>query len=75
MRSDKFGSKLDWKRKTWFLTFLNMYVSWIEQDKILISQLSPPKLKYFAHKKGPKGVTHENEFWHFSNTKINITNS
>ena len=32
---------------TWFFIFLNVYVSWIEQDKILISQLSPPKFRYF----------------------------
>ena len=38
LRSDKFGFQLDWKSKTWFFTFLNVYVSWIERDKILISQ-------------------------------------
>ena len=36
-------SQLDRKSKTWFFIFLNVYVSWIERDKILISQLSPPK--------------------------------
>ena len=34
---------------------LNVYVSWIEWDKILISQLSPPKFRYFADQYGPKG--------------------
>ena len=29
MRSDKFGSQLDRKSKTWFFTFLNVCVSWI----------------------------------------------
>ena len=27
MRSDKFGSQLNRKNKTWFFTFLNVYVS------------------------------------------------
>ena len=62
MRSDKFGSQLDRKSKTWFFTFLNVYVSWIERDKILISQLSPPKFRYFADQNGPKGEPHENKF-------------
>ena len=31
--------------------------------KILISQLSPPKFRYFADQNGPKGGPHENEFW------------
>ena len=35
MRSDKFGSQLDRKSKTWFFIFLNTYVSWIERDKVL----------------------------------------
>ena len=43
MRSDKFGSQLDRKSKTWFFTLLNVYVSWIEREKILISQLSLQK--------------------------------
>ena len=43
MRSDKFGSQLDRKSKTWFFTLLNVYVSRIERDKILISQLSLQK--------------------------------
>ena len=34
-------SQLDRKGKTWFFIFHNMYDSWIERDKILISQLSP----------------------------------
>ena len=48
MKSEKFGSQLEWKSETWFFTFLHVYVSWIEQDKILISQLFPPKLTYFV---------------------------
>ena len=40
-------SQLDRKSKTWFFIFLNVYVSWIEQDKILISKVSPPKFRYF----------------------------
>ena len=42
MRLDKFGSQLDGKDKTWFFTLLNVYVSWIRRDKILISQITPP---------------------------------
>ena len=41
-----FYSQLDRKNKTWFFTFHKVYVSWIEWDKILISQISPPKLRY-----------------------------
>ena len=75
MRSDKFGSQLNWKSKTWSFTFLHVYVSWTERDKILISQLSPPKFKYFTDQNVPKGGDpHENEFWYFSNMKMNITN-
>ena len=74
MRSGKFGSQLDRKSETWSFTFLNVYVSRIERDKILISQLSPQKFRYFADQNGPKGRPHENEFWKFSYTKINITN-
>ena len=67
-------SQLDRKSKTWFFTFLNVYVFWIEQGKILISQLSPPKFIYFADQNGPKREPYEKEFWQFSNTKMNIAN-
>ena len=46
--SDKFGSQLNRKSKIWFFTFLNVYVSWIERGKFLISQFTPPKFRYFA---------------------------
>ena len=75
MRSDKFSSQLDRKSKTWFFTFPNVYLSWIERDKILISQLAPPKFRHFTDQNGRKKDPHENEFWQFSNTKTNITNS
>ena len=55
MRSDKFGSQLDSKSKTWFFTFLNVYISWIEQEKILITQLSPPKLDILQTRMDKKG--------------------
>ena len=43
------------KRKTWFFTFVNVYVFWIEQEKILISQLTtPPKFRYLADQNGRK---------------------
>ena len=62
MRSEKFGSQLDWKSKICFFIFLNIYFSWIERDKILISQPSPPKFRYFADQTGPKGRPHETNF-------------
>ena len=33
------------------------------------------KLRYFTDQNGPKGGLHENEFWVFSNSEMNITNS
>ena len=33
------------------------------------------KLRYFTKQNGPKGGPRENEFWLFSNTKMNVTNS
>ena len=45
-------------------------------DKILITQFSLPKFRYFADQYGPKGGPHENDFDNFqTNTKINIANS
>ena len=57
------------KVKPAFFIFLNAYVSCIEQDKILISQLSPPKLRYFAEQNDPKYRPHENEFENFQMQK------
>ena len=31
-------------------------------------------MRYFTDENGPKGRLHENEFWLFSNTKMNVTN-
>ena len=45
-----------------FFTFINVYIFYIEQDKILISQLSPPKFRYIADQNRPKRGPHENEF-------------
>ena len=39
-----------------------MYVSWIERDKILILQLSPPKFRCFARQNGLNGGLRE-VFW------------
>ena len=47
MRSCKFDFQLDRRSKIYF-TFPNVYVSWIKCDKVLISQLSPLKFKYFV---------------------------
>ena len=45
-------------------------------DKILITQFSLPKFRYFADQYGPKGGPHENDFDNFqTNAKINIANS
>ena len=33
------------------------------------------KLRYFTDQNGPKGGPHENEFWVFSNSEMNVTNS
>ena len=32
-----------------------------------------PELRYFTDQDGPKDGQHENEFWIFSNTKMNVT--
>ena len=56
MRLNKFGSQLDRKSKNcFFFTFLNVYVSRIKRNKILISQLSCPKFRYFTDQDGPRG--------------------
>ena len=44
---------------------LDMYVSWIARDKILILKLSPSKFRYFADQNEPKRGSHENEFQNF----------
>ena len=31
-------------------------------------------LRYFTDRNGPKGGLHENEFWAFSNSEMNVTN-
>ena len=62
-------SQLNRKSKRLFFTFLNVYIFWIEQDKILIPQLSPSKIRYFADQNGPNGGPHENEFWQVSKGK------
>ena len=67
---ENFGtySQLDRKSKACFFFFLNIFVSCIEWDKILISRLSPPKFMYFADQNEPKvpGVPHGN----FDNLQI-----
>ena len=63
------------KSKTCFFTFHNVQVSWIEWDQILVSQLSPPKLRYFADQNRPKEGPHEDKFWQFSNAKMSFLNS
>ena len=62
-------SQLDRESKTCFFTFLNVYIFWIEWDKILISQLSPQKFRYFAAQNGPKGRPHKINFDNFQKEK------
>ena len=57
-------SQLDWKSKTWFFIFLDVYVS-LERDKIPISRLSPPKFRYFADQNGRKGDPMKMNFYNF----------
>ena len=54
---ENFGiySQLGRISKNWSFTFLNMHVSRNERDKILISQLSFSKFRYFSDKDAPKG--------------------
>ena len=51
-------SQHDRKSKTFF--FFIVYVCLIERNKVLISQLAPPKFRYFADQNGPKEGPHEN---------------
>ena len=46
------------KVKTWFFTFLNVYIfpNWTGQN-IIISLLPPPKSRYFPDQNGPRGDT------------------
>ena len=54
-RSEKFGSQLDWKSKTWFFTFLNVYVSWSRQNSDLTVFTS--KIQVFYRPEWTKGGT------------------
>ena len=45
--------------------FFNFYVTWIEQEKILILQLSPPKLRYFVDQNGSEGDSMKMSFENF----------
>ena len=68
---ENFGiySQLDRKSKTWFFTFLNMFISGTERDKILISQLSPSISSYFADQSGPKVDPMKKDFDNFQMQK------
>ena len=63
-------SQLDRKSKTCFFAFLKVYVPRSEWDKILISQLSPPKLRSFADQNGPKGRPNEKVFDNFPRKQV-----
>ena len=44
-------------------------------DELSESVVSGQKLRYFTDRNEPKGEPHENEFWVFSNSEMNVTNS
>ena len=75
--SEHFGihSQLNRESKTCFCIFLSVYVSWIERDKNLISQLSPSKFRYFADQNGPKVDPIKMNFWQVSNAKMRFLDS
>ena len=54
---------------TWFFTFLDVYLSWIKQEEILISQLLPSKFRYYADQNGPKGDLRKTNFDNFQMQK------
>ena len=62
-------SQINRRSKTCFFIFLNVYLSWIERDKILISQLSPPTFTYFADHNEPKGEPMKMNFDNFQMQK------
>ena len=43
-------------------------------NKIMTTCEQCIKLRHFTDHNGSKGGPHENEFWPFSNTKMNVTN-
>ena len=63
------NSQFDRRSKTWFFNSFIVYVFWIEQDKILISQLSPLKFRCFADQNGPKGDPMKMNFDNFQMQK------
>ena len=69
------SSQLDKRSKTCFFTFLNMYVSRIERDKILSHDSFTAKIQVFCRPEWTNEGSHGNEFWQYSNTKMNITKS
>ena len=53
---DHFGiySQLNRKRKTWFFIFLNLYIYWIERDKILSHSFHFQNSGSFQYQNWPK---------------------
>ena len=64
---ENFGicSQLNRKSKTCFFTFLNVNVFWIERNKVLIPQLSPPKFRFLETKMDQRGVPMKMNFENF----------
>ena len=54
----------------WYAPYFSRKVWWV----VRIGSFCP-KLTYCTDQNGPKGGLHENEFWPFSNTKMNATNT
>ena len=61
MRSEKFGSQIDRKIKTWFFTFLNKYASWVNMGQNSDHTVFTSRMEW------TKGGTPWKWFWQFSN--------
>ena len=71
----KMGIWLRWVDKTiWSFTNLRVFLFLENCDELSEWVAFGQKLRYFTDQKGPKGGPHENEFWVFSNSEMNVTN-
>ena len=67
MTSDKFGSQIDRKIRTWFFTFLNKYASWVKMGQNSNHTVFTSKIQVFCRPVCTKGGTPWKWFWQFSN--------
>ena len=67
MTSDKFGSQIDRKIRTWFFTFLNKYASWVKMGQNSNHTVFTSKIQVFCRPVWTKGGTPWKWFWQFSN--------